>query len=75
MSCSRTKNKLLVETSRTRGHKFKLIKDRSRLDIRKHYFSQRIVNDWNKLPTSVVEAESVNAFKNRYDRYITETKK
>ena len=65
----------LDETSRTRGHKFKLIKDRSRLDIRKHYFSQRVVNDWNKLPTLVVEAESVDAFKIRYDKYITKTKK
>jgi ribonucleases P/MRP protein subunit RPP40 len=64
----------LDETSRTRGHKFKLLTDRSRLDIRKHYFSQRVVNDWNKLPTSVVEAESVDAFKIRYDRYVTGTK-
>jgi ribonuclease P/MRP protein subunit RPP40 len=56
--------------SRTRGHRFKLAKSRSRLDIRKNFFSQRVVNIWNKLPEAVVEADSVNSFKNKYDRYI-----
>ena len=59
----------LSDNSRTRGHGYKLIKSRSRLDIRKHFFSQRVVNVWNSLPSEVVEAESVNAFKNRYDKY------
>ena len=50
-----------------RGHRYKLEKNRSRLDVRKHFFSQRVVNSWNKLPATVVEAESLNAFKNRLD--------
>jgi len=29
----------------------------------------RIVNEWNKLPQDVVEASSVNMFKNRLDRH------
>jgi len=45
----------------------KLTKERSRLDTRKFYFSQRVVNGWNRLPVAVVNAESVNAFKNAYD--------
>jgi hypothetical protein len=57
--------------SRTRGHNYKIVKERSRLDIRKHCFSQRIVSEWNRLPPSVVAAESVNSFKNRYDRFIS----
>jgi ribonuclease P/MRP protein subunit RPP40 len=61
----------LDANSRTRGHTYKLVKERSRLDIRKNYFSQRIVSEWNKLPTSVVAAESVNSFKNRYDSFIS----
>ena len=35
---------------RTRGHSLALVKSHSRLDIRKYTFSQRVVNDWNKLP-------------------------
>ena len=48
---------------------YKIIKVRSRLDIRKVFFSQRVVNLWNGLPASVVEADSVNGFKNRLDAY------
>jgi hypothetical protein len=54
---------------RTRGHQYKLVKLRSRLDIRKNFFSQRVISMWNSLPSEVFEAESVNAFKNRYDKY------
>jgi len=66
------KNKLftLNSHSKTRGHRHKLIKCRSRLDIRKYFFSQRVVNKWNSLPDGVVEAASVNSFKNRYDRFV-----
>ena len=51
-----------------RGHEKKLSKDISRLDTRKFFFSQRVVNSWNSLPVEVVNAESVNSFKNAYDR-------
>ena len=61
----------LADNGKTRGNKYKLVKSRSRLDIRKHFFSQRVISEWNKLPNSVVEAETVNAFKNKYDRYIS----
>jgi len=59
----------LADNSRTRGHSFKIIKVRSRLEIRRNFFSQRVVNKWNELPQYVVEAESVNTFKNRLDSY------
>ena len=39
----------LEKDSRTRGHEIKLVKDQCRLDIRKYSFSQRRVNEWNKL--------------------------
>jgi len=41
-----------------RGHDRKLTKTRSRLDIRKFFFSQRVVNTWNNLPASVVPCTS-----------------
>jgi len=55
---------------RIRGHSYEMNKDRSRLDIRKFFFSQRVVNKWNSLPVDVVEAVSVNSFKNRYDKFL-----
>ena len=33
-------------------------------------FSQRVINEWNKLPNDCVNASSVNMFKNRIDRYM-----
>ena len=54
--------------SRTRGHSFKLLKKRSNREFRKHFFTQRVVNCWNSLPQSVVDADSINSFKNRLDK-------
>ena len=59
----------LKEGSRTRGHKA-LVKEQCRLDMRKYSFSQRVINEWNKLPNDCVNASSVNMFKNRIDRYF-----
>ena len=38
----------------TRGHDFILMKGPSRLDVRKYSFSQRTVNEWNKLSADCV---------------------
>jgi len=53
----------------TRGHSLRLCVSRSTLRLRQKFFSQRAVNDWNGLPQSVVDASSVNLFKNRLDKY------
>jgi len=50
-----------------RGHCYKLATKRSHLEVRRNYFSQRVVGAWNLLPAHIVQASSVNAFKNRYD--------
>ena len=60
----------LKEGSRTRGHKAALVKEQCRLDMRKYTFSQRVINEWNKLPNDCVNASSVNMFKTRIDRYL-----
>jgi len=52
-----------------RGHTMKLSKQRTSLDVRKYSFSQRVVQEWNKLSEDVVEATSVNQFKNRFDKF------
>jgi len=53
----------------TRGNKYKLLNNRFYYDLRKHYFSARIVNIWNSLPNHVVEVNTVNLFKARLDRF------
>ena len=59
----------LRENPSLRGHSKTLIKDRSNKQIRRNSFTQRIVNVWNSLPVSVVCVPSINAFKNRLDRF------
>ena len=58
----------LREDSYTRGHKYKIYKYRPRLNVRKYSFCMRIVDQWNSLPSSVVDAKSVNSFERRLDR-------
>ena len=53
-----------------RGHDYKLFKQTCRLNIRKYFFSQRIIDDLNELPADVVNSCSVNTFKNRLDCYV-----
>ena len=60
----------LKEGSRTRGHKAALVKEQCRLDMRKYSFSQRVINEWNKLSNDYVSASKVNMFKDRIDRYL-----
>ena len=62
----------LSHNNHTRGHGLKLRKDFSRLDIRKYFFSQRVVDEWNILPESLVYANSVNIFKNGIDAYFSD---
>ena len=54
----------------TRGHSWALAKERCKLDIRKYAFSQRTINEWNRLPGECVNATSVNMFKNKIDNYF-----
>ena len=49
----------LKKDNRTRGHEVKLLKNQCRLDIRKYSFSQRTINEWNKLSTDCVTATSI----------------
>ena len=56
-------------TSNTRGHNVKIHKRHCRTNIRKYSFSQRVVDLCNSLPPEVVEAKSVNSFKNKLNKH------
>ena len=58
------------EERRTRGHEVTVAKKQCRLDIRTYSFSQRTVNEWNRLSADCVRASSVNIFKNKIDVYL-----
>ena len=51
-----------------RGHSFLIEKERPEKDIRKYSFKCRVTNQWNNLPNYIVNAPSLNAFKNRLDK-------
>ena len=48
-----------------RGDQYTITKQYSRLNRRKYFFSQRVVDQWNRLTTTTVCAETINRFKTR----------
>ena len=49
------------------GNDFKLGQGRFRLDIRRKFFTQKVVTHWNRLPKEAVVGPSLEAFKARLD--------
>ena len=54
-----------------KGHSFKLKEGRSRLDIRKKFFTVRVVSHWNRSPSEAVAAPSLEVFKVRLDKTLS----
>ena len=54
--------------SRTRGHTMKLKISRSKIEIRRNFFTNRIKKNWNGLSQEIINSKANDAFKRAYDQ-------
>ncbi len=57
-------------SSRTRSNGVKLRRQQVQLDSTKFFFTNDEVREWNKLPLSVVQCDTINSFKNKLDHHF-----
>ncbi len=60
---------LIDDSSRTRSNGVKLRCKHIYLDCIKFFFISDVVGEWNKLPPSVVQCNTINSFKNKLDHH------
>lgn len=69
----KTKKKSLRECSNAgKGNSFRLKEGRLRLEIRKEFFTTRVVRCQNRLPRDAVNVSSLGVFKARLDRVLSD---
>ena len=54
----------LSTTKHLRGHTLKLVKHRGTLEVRRNFFTERLINRWNSLDQQALDVDLVNCFKN-----------
>ena len=63
---------LVDDATRTRNNGYKLKSRQVRSDVTKFFFTNDIVKEWNKLPKSVVQCNTITSFKTKLDQYLYE---
>ena len=61
---------LAINTAHLRGHDLIFFQKSVKLNVRKNFFSQRVVNYWNKLPETAINSTSITKVKNRMDCHL-----
>ena len=57
----------MVGESRTMGHSLRIRGKPFRTEVRRNFFTQRMMNVWNSLPQNAVEAKTLWNFKKKFD--------
>jgi len=57
------------EVNCTRSNKLKIYQDRVQYNLQKYFFSNRVIQIWNSLPDFVIDANNINSFKNKLDKF------
>ena len=57
----------------TRGHKCKLVKKSTNKSFRQSFFTNRVIDHWNTLPSCIIDSSSIKEFKHLIDLYFTES--
>lgn len=68
-NCDMSDLYVLNVDNRLRGHKFKLCREKFKKNVRANFLTNRVFSDWNSLPSNVINATSINIFKNGLDAF------
>ena len=60
----------VTRQTRMTSYKDNLVPTHSRTDLSRNFFSNRIANLWNNLPTEIKDAKSLNIFKSLLDAHL-----
>jgi len=60
----------VVPSDRTRGNGHKLNPGKFQMNMRKNFFTLRVMEPWNRLSRGVVDSPSLGIFRTRLDKVL-----